>query len=211
MNREGLFRPGVGRAVLVCGAPALLAAAVIFYATAAAVGVTPDAVVYLDAAAHLARGEGYTGFKIGAPEPGPVVHYPPLYPFVLSLGVRLGLAPPEAARFLGAALFAANTLLIGLVVFRATGSTKSSFLGAFLAATSIALIEIHSAAWSEPLFLFLALTGLFLTGAALEKNDWRALVPGALALGGAWLTRYVGAVLVAAAVLGRLLISRKPL
>ena len=211
VSRVGLFGPGAGRAVLTCGAPALIAAGLIFYATAVAVGVTPDSVVYLDAAAHLARGEGYTGFKIGAPGPGPVTHYPPLYPLVLSLGLSLGLAPLEAARFINAALFAANTLLIGLAIFRATGSTKSSFLGAFLAATSIALIEIHSAAWSEPLFLFLALCGLFLTSSALEKNDRRALVLGALALGGAWLTRYVGAVLVATAVLGHMFIGRKPL
>lgn len=211
MNRKGLFGPGAGRVALACGAPALIAAALILYATAVAVGVTPDAVVYLDAAAHLARGEGYTGFQIGSPDPGPVIHYPPLYPLVLSLGLRLGLAPLAAARFLSAALFAANTLLIGLAIFRATGSTKSSFLGAFLAATSLGLIEIHSAAWSEPLFLFLALGGLLLTAAALEKNDRRALVAGALALGGAWLTRYVGFALAASAVLGHIFIARKPL
>jgi 4-amino-4-deoxy-L-arabinose transferase-like glycosyltransferase len=211
VSREGLFQPGSGRAAPACGAPALIAAAILFYATVVAVGVTPDSVVYLDAAAHLARGEGYTAFKIGAPDLSPVLHYPPLYPWALSLGFGLGLAPLEAARFLNAALFAASTLLVGLLIFRAAGSVKSAFLGAFLAATSIPLIEIHSAAWSEPLFLFLALAGLSLAASALEKNAWSALVAGALALGGAWLTRYIGGILVAAAVLGLILIGRKPL
>ncbi|HTM08358.1 MAG TPA: glycosyltransferase family 39 protein [Verrucomicrobiae bacterium] len=204
-------RSNLGAAISAAGLPALGAAVLLLYVTAVAVGVTPDSVIYLDAARHLADGQGYLAVRMGSASPQPVLHYPPLYPLALSVIMRLGLAPMAAARWLNAALFAANALLIGALVFRATGSSTAAFLGAYLAAASIPLIEIHSAAWSDPLFLLLFLLGLFFIDRALENMGVADLIFAPLALGCAWLTRYAGGSLVFAAVVGWLGLAREPL
>lgn len=204
-------RSSLGVALCAAGLPAVGAAALLLYVTAVAIGVTPDSVIYLDAARYLADGQGYVAMRMGTVSPQPLIHYPPLYPFALSVVMRLGLAPMAAARWLNAALFAANAWLIGALVFRATSSSTAAFLGAFLAAASIPLIEIHSAAWSDPLFLLFFLLGIFFIDRALQDMRVADLILAPLALGCAWLTRYAGGVLVFAAVASWVGLARESL
>jgi hypothetical protein len=194
------------RALLAAGVPALGAATLLLYATTAGVGVTPDSVIYLDAARHLAAGDGYVAVRMGMAAPQPLIHYPPLYPFALSTAARAGVAPLDAARWFNVFLFAGNVVLIGALIFRTCASVPAVFLGAFLAALSVPFIESHSAVWSEPLFLFCFLLGIWLVALGRSGAVWVAL--GSVAIGFAWLTRYAAGALLPGFIVGRFLTAR---
>jgi 4-amino-4-deoxy-L-arabinose transferase-like glycosyltransferase len=137
--------------------------------------------------------------------------YPPFYPMVLSLPKILGFDLMAGARWIQMALFGANIVLVGLIL---GALLHESFWlplwGAFFMATSLAMLNIHAMAWSEPLYIFLTLLGLFCLSRYLElgktQNFVAAIVASALAL----LTRYVGFALVAAGGLALLLWSSHP-
>ncbi len=67
-------------------------------------------------------------------------------------------------------------------------------------------VEIHSMAWTEPLFIFLSLAGAYFIACAL-RGEWFGIIYGALFLGLGFLTRYAGASLIGAASLAILLFS----
>jgi hypothetical protein len=193
---------------LAVGLPALAAAALALIATRHGVGVTPDAYYYLDAARHLAAGDGFTATLPCDGSTGPVVHWPPLYPFVLSLGARVGIELTLFARLVQALLFAANVLLVGRILLARTGSTVAAAVGGLLLAVSLGMIEIHTAAWSEPLFLLLGVGGLWWTARAFDDGRWAPLLAGAALVGLAALTRYIGGALIVAIVLAHLVRRR---
>jgi len=197
--------------LLVLAGPALLAAGIALYATGLGIGVTPDAVTYLDAARHLALGDGFVTGGSCSGALTPVTHFPPLYPWLLSVGVRLGLAPAAAARGLQVALFAASVFLAGALVLRATASRWATAVAGLLMATSLGMLEVHTAAWSEGPFLVLALVALGATAETLRTGSRPILVLAGIALGAAAVTRYVGGALVAAAVLAHLVLGSRPL
>lgn len=200
------------RGLLAVAVPALLAMAAVVLATHHGIGVTTDATVYLDAARHLAHGDGFvTSDACGARGLVTVTHFPPLYPWLVSLGVRAGLTAVDAARWLQVLLAGANAGLIAFVVLRRTASPRAAALAGGLAATALGMLEVHTAAWSEPTFLFFAFVGLTLTAAALERPRWTTLVLGAAAIGAAALTRYVGGALIVTVALAHLLLGRQRL
>jgi 4-amino-4-deoxy-L-arabinose transferase-like glycosyltransferase len=184
--------------------------AIVLVATTLGIGVTSDATVYLDAARHLARGDGFVATESCTGGTAPITHWPPLYPWVLSLGVRLGLEPLGAARALAALLLGANSALVAAIVLRSTRRWTAAAIAGGLTATSLCMLEVHTAAWSEPLALFLGLGGLTLTVHALERPDFRTVVLAAVVLGFATLTRYLGGSLVVAAALLHLVLSPAP-
>lgn len=200
------------RDVMSIAAPALLAVTLVWLATALGIGITTDGTIYLEAAQRLALGQGYVEAApcAVAGTLRPIMHYPPLYPWVLSLGIRLGLPPFDAARLLQIALAGANTALVAGVVRRWTRSAGAAALAGVLFAVALGVLEIHSAAWSEPLCLLLGLAGIAGAVVALETGRLLPLCLGAAALGAAALTRYAAGGLVAAMVVGQLVLGRGP-
>jgi hypothetical protein len=95
--------------------PALACGILITWATANfGISITHDSILYMDAAKHIASGQGmYTeayGFLT------PLTHYPPVYPSLLAELDILGVDGKEGARFLAVGLGAA---LAGLRAWRA--------------------------------------------------------------------------------------------
>ena len=179
-------------------------------ATRHGVGITPDSVVYLEAAQNLAAGRGLATADEGA-ELRPLTHFPPGYPVAIALVAGMGPAFPDAARWLALALLGANVVLVALLIARsAPGARWLPAIGAGLVAGSPEMAMLHGAALSEPLFLLLGFSGLLLLARHLEQPGNAALLAAALAIGLAALTRYIGLALVGTGLLAVLLPPNLP-
>lgn len=189
---------------------AALGSGVALAATRHGAGASPDSVVYIGVARNLLAGRGLTE-PFGAEIDTPLTRYPPLYPVVLAAGGPVGADPLTTARWLGALLFGANILFVGLAL--AALLPRSRWLplaGALLAASGLPLLTMHSMAWSEPLFLLLSFLSLFVLAAYLDQARPAALLLAGLLGGLAFLTRYAAIPFLAAGVLGLLLMGRRP-
>ena len=159
-------------------------------------GLDPDAMAYMGAAESVAaRGE----YRVpsapwwSADSTAALAHFPPAFPTVLALPVRLGMAPPQAARLVEALAAAVTVLTVVLLVSEAATLLAGGLLAVALFAMA-AMHEVHVSVLSEPLFL--ACTAL--TVAAMTRRRRRPLVVGVIAAAGV-LTRYAGLALVGAA------------
>ena len=195
---------GFGVAIAAAGAYLILSH------TPWGVGVTHDGLFYLSAAQNFAAGEGVSWIGSGG-QLKPLVHFPPFYPVVLGLLVRFGTSPAEAARWLSAVLFGLSASLLGFAIHRGTRHLWLGLVAAVIWLTSPVLLSVHLAAMSEPLYLALALLGLVSMASYIVRPSRRALVLSAAAVGMAWLTRWVGASLVAAFAVALLTLRREPL
>jgi 4-amino-4-deoxy-L-arabinose transferase-like glycosyltransferase len=177
--------------------------------TAWGIGVSPDSTVYIGAARNLLRGQGLSALTGRSFAPEPLTHYPPLYPFLLAL---LGAArgdPLQSARWLNALVFGANILLAGLAVGLYTRWTAraAALLASLLVLAAPDILQVHSMAWTEPLFILFSLAGLLLLAAYLEREVRALLMASAAIVALGFLTRYVGVVLLATGVCGILFLS----
>jgi hypothetical protein len=189
------------------GGLALLAFCTTLIATPWGIGLGADSLAYVGIARRLLNGLGVTyltdvgGFS-------PVNHYPPLYPATLAGVALIGLDPLNAARWLNAFLFAGNVVLISLLVFTATSSFAATVIAGFLAFTSFPMVQIHSMAWSEPLFILFAFSGLFFLAAYLHRSKRWMLYASGLNIALSCLTRYAGVAFLATAALGIFSLNR---
>jgi len=178
-------------------AVSLVAAAAVLWSTRRGPTVTPDSVSYIAAARGLAAGEGLT-LPRGPGRRIPFVRWPPLFPIALA-GLELaGVGAAEGVEWFNAAMFGGVVALTGLLVRRYTGRRWLALAASGVAAVSPALLEVHASAWSEPLFLVLALGGLLALERYREKGTWGSLGAAAALVCLAFLTRWTGAALVAA-------------
>jgi hypothetical protein len=183
----------------------------ILLATRWGIGTSPDSVAYIGGARNLAAGYGFSMNTVtGSTEA--ITHFAPLYSLVLSISGFLGVDPMAGARWINALLFGLNIFLVGLLVAKnnITGRPAIVWLplfGSLLLLSAPTMLEIHVMAWTEPLFLFLGFTGLFLLAVYLQRFDLGYLVLSALLISLAFLSRYAGVALIAAAMLGIILFS----
>jgi hypothetical protein len=174
------------------------------------VGITHDGLFYLDAAHAFARGQGLSWVGSGG-QLKPLVHFPPFYPLLIGLLVRLGISPAEAARWVSAALFGLNASLLGTCVYWATRRLWMGLVASLIWLASPVLLSAHLAAMSEPLYLALMIFGLISAASSIVRPSRPTLVLSAIAVSLAWLTRWVGASLVVAFAIALLTLSRAPL
>jgi len=162
--------------------------------------LSPDSAVYLSVADHLAHGRGWTQFD-GAP----YVRWAPLYPFLLSLGPRLGGAAATVAQVLQPLFLAGSVALCGAWLTRHVRG--AGWRIAALALVALSTIGIESAAfvWSESLDLLLTLGCLVALDAWLTGGRPRALALATACAALACLTRYASIVLVPVGALAILL------
>lgn len=164
-------------------------------------GLDPDAMSYMGAAQSLVAGEG---LRIPAApwhasgSTAPLAHFPPGYPFVISLGLRAGFTSTESARVI-MALSAAVTAVGTLIALWSAWSAMGGVMAVLLLLVTPAMTVVHASVLSEPLFL--ALIALFLCAMMRAKRDAiRTWAMGTLAMC-AIMVRYAGAALVLAAVI----------
>lgn len=187
----------------------------ILLATVQGVGITPDAVAYLQASVNLAEGVGFAGENYCGGSAAPITHWPPFFPALLAAGVDSGVPPMTGARWLNAILFAANLALAGFIIRKHTNaSLLFPVLGCLFLLSAFPMLETHSAAWTEPLFFFLGVSGLYALGCYLQRGNLILLLLAGSAIGMSILTRYAGIALVitgcfAVAFLGRRSLQKK--
>jgi hypothetical protein len=134
---------------------------------------------------------------------------PPLYPISLAAVHWLGGPDPlEGTRWLNALLFGLNIFLMGRLIHTYTGSAWLSLTGALWMLVKVDVMDIHSMAMSEPLFIFLTLCSAALLLEFLATHSavlfWGCSLTAALAC----ITRYAGIPLVLTGV-GMILLDTK--
>ncbi|HEY9153407.1 MAG TPA: hypothetical protein VIN60_11010, partial [Anaerolineales bacterium] len=172
---------------LFVGLVGIMAFALIIWITPYGAGVSPDSTIYIGAAKSLLAGKG---FSINGE---PIIFYPPLYALLLAAIGLLENNLVQAARILNAALFGINVCLIALAVYLITERdwmASGCATGLFL--SSAPLLELHSYAWSEPLFITLTLASIILLSRYVTQPKLHYLVLSSLSLGLALTTRYIG-------------------
>jgi hypothetical protein len=183
-------------AVVLVGAIALAADVWLAVVTSRwGVAVTPDSIGYFQNALKLTASEMAASVRL-------TNWHAPLYPAVLAGPIALGFDATDAARLLNLVLFPANVALVGFILARLTCSAVAAALGATLTATAQVVLGVHAHAWTEPLFMFFGLLGLYQLGAyAVRGAEWRYWV-GLVSLTLACLTRYAGIALLLAGAFG---------
>lgn len=171
---------------------AAAAFAVMFYANAPGLGVSPDSAFYFAGANSLRAGAGYT-FPDGIGDPEPITHFPPLYSAVLAALSMTGLTVMQGARLLHALLYAGSGVLLAVLLYNGTKRDPLIALGGMLLFLAIEdIVRIHTYLWTESLFYFLTLLGFLLLVLALRLDKWIYLFGAAIPPGLALLTRYAG-------------------
>lgn len=187
---------------------ALAGGCLILRSTRWGLGVSPDSVNYIQAARNLASGFGLTLWS----EAGytAMTHFPPLYSLVLAAILISHIDILTGARWLQVVIFSANIASIGMIIWlSAPGARWLGMLAAGLALAALPMLQIHSWALSEPLFIFLGIWSSFILYWHLVKPSWILLLGSAALVGLAWLTRYVGFSLMLAGGISILLFSRE--
>jgi hypothetical protein len=197
-----------GSALLLPGLVALLA---LFVATLTItpwpVGVFEDDGIYTVLGKALATGEGYRMINLpGAPH---ATHYPPGYPFFLSLLWRLAPSFPDnivVFKFANAVLL--SLAAVGAYLFGCERLRLSPFAAAVTAMAgtlSITVLLVTGVVLSEPLFMCLLLPALLVVERSAEKRSVPLAAIGGALLGAAALVRTIGAVAIPAALVVLLL------
>jgi hypothetical protein len=183
--------------VLLLVLAAFAGAGIAWWCMSSGVGVSPDSVIYLSAADSFAAGSGLKpiAFHYSPNVPGgePLVSFPPVYPLLLSLSSIPNINRMGGVRALHSLLFAANILLVGLIVYLVTArSLLAALVGVLLFVSSAHILEIHTMAWSEPPFILFILLAALLLMRHLATRKYLLLVGASLSAGLAITTRYAG-------------------
>jgi len=175
---------------------ALVAAGQVLLSTAKyGAGLSPDSVAYYDVARSLMSGKGCV-FHSGEP----LVWWPPLYPMLLALvGLTTGSDPAAFAHLVNAFLFS-FVIYVSARLFRSAFPRDSVFalLGVGAVLFSVPISLVYTTAWSECLFIPLALLYLVFAQRYWHHHDIWSLAVMALSVALACLTRYIGVALVLA-------------
>lgn len=199
-SKNNLYALIVAIAISVGGMMAL------FFATPWGIGISPDSVAYIAAARNLLLSNGFTATDGVTP----LTHFPPFYSWTLALFGFWGDVL-SGARWLHAILFGINSLLMAWSVRRFKPRLALSIpLASLLTIVSVPMMTIHLMAWTESLFLTLALTGFLALARYLQTYKRRWLIGAALFIGFGLLTRYAGMALVLTA-MATIILFAKPL
>ena len=174
----------------------------------AMIGVFYDDGMYVLLGKALAEGEGYRSVHLpGSPA---AVHYPPLYPMVLSLLWRLWPAFPSNATLFE--LF--DSAALGIAAWLVAKHARLAFAPRWVIAavvvagfTAFPMLSLVSVRFSEPTFL--ALAALAVLSADGTDRGWRQAVVVGVAGGLSLLTRSIGVAVVAGTAAHLLFSGRK--
>jgi hypothetical protein len=174
------------------------------------VGAFQDDAIYTVLAKALATGEGYRMINLpGSPH---ATHYPPAYPFFLSLLWRIYPSfPDNIVLFKFANAVWLSLAALGAWAFarsRLAWATLPSALAAVAGTLAILVLLFTGVVLSEAMFMALLFPALLLCERAAEGGSVRVAVAAGLTCGVLALVRTLGAVVVPAAVLVMLLRKR---
>ena len=159
------------------------------------IGYDPDSIIYQDVAENWMAGHGIARYDFATGQRYPMTNFPPLYPIVLGLLSPLVGSMSESARILNTILWSAICLMVYLLIRRGLSSYKIAWFFATLLMSNLLVLQVFGTSWSEPLFLWLSLTGLWFVHSYLMGGKWRYLIMASLFFASAILTRYAGVTL----------------
>ena len=170
------------------------------------VGAFQDDAIYTVLAKALATGEGYRMINLpGAPH---ATHYPPGYPFFLSLLWRLSPSfPDNIVLFKFANAVWLSLAALGVWIFarrRLAWEAIPSALAAAAGTLAIVVLFVTGVVLSEPMFMALLFPALLLSERAADTGSVRLAAAAGLACGLLVLVRTLGMVIVPAALLALL-------
>jgi hypothetical protein len=184
--------------------------------------VSPDSTQYLSAARNVVAGRGLASYWwSGRAEP--LTHFPPLYPFILSLFGRVGMDIERAAVWLNLACIATVVWQSSRLAARVVGGTvieraRSAAIAACAIAVANDLIGVGAMLDTEPLFIAVSLFALGTLASTIERQRDgrtteanRAFSASAACCAVDALTRFVGLALIGACALALLVYWRGPL
>jgi 4-amino-4-deoxy-L-arabinose transferase-like glycosyltransferase len=161
-----------------------------------------DSADYSRHAVSIAAGNGYPESQLAA-DGGPTAFRPPLYPYLLGLVYAVSGDSIEAGRLLGALLGLVIVVQVYLLALRLWNRQHLARVAAGAAAFLPALLVLHAALLTEPLFIVLALAvALALLEIRRSRTATGWLVVAGLVCGLAALTRSNGILLLIPLVLG---------
>jgi 4-amino-4-deoxy-L-arabinose transferase-like glycosyltransferase len=169
----------------------------VWYSTVWGAGLISDSFQYTASARSLATGKGFS-LPYGEGELQPMTKYPPMFSCLLAGFELLGGTALQGARFLNILLFGVNIFLVYYSTRRLAHSNGFALLAALFFTISFVMVEVHSWALSEPLYISLSLTAILLLQKYFEESKGTWIVLAGLATAAAFLTRYVGVSLVLA-------------
>lgn len=175
---------------------AITGTVLIIRATPNGLGLSDDSIAYIAGARSMAAGDGYREAWLASNQP--VTHFPPAFSSVLAFFGLFGIDPLRAVRWVNAALFGLNAMLLGILGWRMTPSLTAGLVLAALFVTSGEMFSVHAVAMSEPLFIFLCLLSFWMFDLYFERHHhWLWMIACGTFVGMAYLTRYAGLALVA--------------
>jgi hypothetical protein len=184
----------------------------VWYSTTWGAGLISDTFQYVASARSFAAGDGFS-IPYGDGLLEPMTKYPPMFSIVLAVFELVGISALQGARLLNIFLFGANILLVFMSVRQLTPSYYFSLFVSLLFSVSFVLIEIHSWALSEPLYICLGLCTVLALARYFKEANHKWLILSAFLAAGVFLTRYVGLSLILAVLivifLSRLDLKRK--
>jgi 4-amino-4-deoxy-L-arabinose transferase-like glycosyltransferase len=186
---------------------AVIGVLLILQATPEGAGLSDDSIAYVAGARSMVAGNGYREAWLASNQP--VTHFPPAFPTVLAFFGFLGIDPLNAARWVNALLFGANAALLGILAWRMTPSLTAGLVLAGLFILSGDMLQVHTMAMSEPLFIFLSLLSFWMFDLYFERDQHWWLGACATIVGMAYLTRYSGLALVATFVVALLILHKR--
>jgi 4-amino-4-deoxy-L-arabinose transferase-like glycosyltransferase len=167
----------------------------VWYSTIWGAGLISDSFQYTASARSLVSGDGFS-LPYGDGGLQPMTKYPPMFSILLAGFELLGGTALQGARILNIILFGLNIFLVFYSTRRLAHSNGFALLAALLFAISFVMVEAHSWALSEPLYISLSLASILLIQKYFEETGASWIVLAALAASAAFLTRYVGVSLV---------------
>ena len=139
---------------------AVLAVAVYAWCFDSKLDLNGDNATYISLAQNLASGHGYSDMAYGG-EFVPASQFPPGYPFLLSLMVRLGLDSLVAFKILNGILLMLSLLLVFLLFRGVTESFPFACLVTLLCLAAPRLVRFATIAMSETGYMLLILLSFF--------------------------------------------------
>jgi hypothetical protein len=192
--------------IVICSMGALT----IIYSTNHGPGIGSDSVGYIEAARNLLAGRGLVLPRASGRFAPPSFH-PPLYSLLLGSMKSLGVEFLITARWLNIILYFIFGLVVGLgsYFFYRRELFSISVVGVILS-TPI-MISNFSSAMSEPLYFVFGFSGLFLLLLYFRNENRVTLFLSAIIISLSFLSRYSGAALISAAVMGLWILNPKPI
>jgi len=167
----------------------------VLQATPEGAALSDDSIAYIAGARSIVAGDGYREAWLASDQP--VTHFPPALPTLLAFFGTLGVDPLHAVRWVNALLFGASAFVLGILAWRMTPSLTAGLVLAGLFVLSGDLLQVYTAAMSEPLFIFLSLLAIWTFDLYFERDQHWWLGACATFVGIACLTRYSGFALIA--------------